>query len=139
LHRDRLSPALRDGRIRDGERCRLEDYIASQRRAEEMRAWADEMFAGADAILTLAAPGEAPVGLAETGAATFNSLWTLLYTPCVTLPFAKASSWLAADTRTSGCSPWLRGLSADWPPDTSWNPGCSRRRPSVRCNSPCLA
>ncbi len=102
LHGDRLSRALRDGRIRDGERCRLEDYIASQRRAEAMRAWADEMFAGADAILTLAAPGEAPVGLGETGAATFNSLWTLLYTPCVTLPFAKGDGRLPLGVQLVG-------------------------------------
>jgi amidase len=67
-----------------------------------MRAWADEMFAGADAILTLAAPGEAPVGLGETGAATFNSLWTLLYTPCVTLPFAKGDGRLPLGVQLVG-------------------------------------
>jgi amidase len=102
LHRDQLSPALRDGRIRDGESCRLDDYIGSQRRAEEMRAWTDETFEDADAILTLAAPDEAPVGLGETGAATFNSLWTLLYTPCVTLPFAKGNGGLPLGVQLVG-------------------------------------
>jgi amidase len=43
-------------------------------------------FAGLDAILTPAAPGEAPAGLESTGDPAFNSLWTLLHGPCVTLP-----------------------------------------------------
>jgi len=42
--------------------------------------------AGLDAILTPAAPGEAPAGLEWTGDPAFNSLWTLLHGPCVTLP-----------------------------------------------------
>lgn len=41
---------------------------------------------GIDAILTPAAPGEAPAGLASTGDAVFNRVWTLLYLPCVSVP-----------------------------------------------------
>jgi amidase len=82
-----LSKDLYEGRITDGEKCTVAEYIAAQRAAEAMRAWIDEAFEGFDAILTLSAAGEAPVGLASTGNATFNSLWTLLYTPCLTLPF----------------------------------------------------
>jgi Asp-tRNA(Asn)/Glu-tRNA(Gln) amidotransferase A subunit family amidase len=41
---------------------------------------------GIDAILTPAAPGEAPEGLASTGDAVFNRVWTLLYLPCVAVP-----------------------------------------------------
>jgi amidase len=41
---------------------------------------------GIDAILTPAAPGEAPAGLASTGDALFNRVWTLLYLPCVAVP-----------------------------------------------------
>lgn len=41
---------------------------------------------GLDAILTPSAPGEAPEGLAYTGDATFNLLWTLLHGPNVTIP-----------------------------------------------------
>jgi Asp-tRNA(Asn)/Glu-tRNA(Gln) amidotransferase A subunit family amidase len=52
------------------------------------------MFDGTDAILTLSAPGEAPAGLSGTGSATFNALWTLLYTPCLTLPFTKGDCGL---------------------------------------------
>ena len=39
-----------------------------------------------DAILTPSAPGEAPEGLGWTGDPAFNSLWTLLHVPCVTVP-----------------------------------------------------
>jgi Asp-tRNA(Asn)/Glu-tRNA(Gln) amidotransferase A subunit family amidase len=34
----------------------------------------------------LPAPGQAPRGLASTGSAVFNALWTQLYMPCLTLP-----------------------------------------------------
>ena len=85
--KDRLSRDLYEGRIRDGERCIVEAYIAAQRRAEAMRAWMDEAFENVDVVLTLSAAGEAPVGLGYTGNATFNSLWTLLYTPCLTIPY----------------------------------------------------
>jgi Asp-tRNA(Asn)/Glu-tRNA(Gln) amidotransferase A subunit family amidase len=43
-------------------------------------------IAGFDAVLTPSAPGEAPEGLASTGDAAFNSLWTLLHVPAVTIP-----------------------------------------------------
>lgn len=44
------------------------------------------MIEGFDAILTPSAPGEAPEGLGWTGDAGFNTLWTLLHVPCVTVP-----------------------------------------------------
>ena len=43
-------------------------------------------IAGFDAVLTPAAPGEAPAGIHATGEPTFNSLWTLLHTPCISVP-----------------------------------------------------
>ncbi|MDB5380937.1 MAG: amidase [Rhodospirillales bacterium] len=44
------------------------------------------MIDGFDAVLTPAAPGEAPEGLGWTGDPGFNTLWTLLHVPCVTVP-----------------------------------------------------
>jgi len=43
-------------------------------------------IAGYDAVLTPSAPGEAPEGIASTGDPAFNTLWTLLHTPAVTVP-----------------------------------------------------
>ena len=39
-----------------------------------------------DAVLTLSAPGEAPLGLASQGEARFNRMWTALGVPCINLP-----------------------------------------------------
>ncbi len=53
--------------------------------AAAQAAFADAI-AGYDAVLTPSAPGEAPEGLDFTGIPAFNTLWTLLHTPCVTIP-----------------------------------------------------
>ena len=39
-----------------------------------------------DVLVTPAAPGEAPKGLDWTGDPAFNSIWTALHVPCVTVP-----------------------------------------------------
>ena len=41
---------------------------------------------GCDILLTPSAPGEAPAGLEWTGDPVFNSIWTALHVPCVTVP-----------------------------------------------------
>ncbi|MGL5361915.1 MAG: amidase [Bosea sp. (in: a-proteobacteria)] len=43
-------------------------------------------FEPIDAVLSCSAPGEAPAGLGSTGDSRFNRLWTLMGTPCVTIP-----------------------------------------------------
>ena len=53
---------------------------------DEYRRWLDNLFDGCDAIATIPAPGEAPEGLANTGDATFCSLWTQAALPAVTIP-----------------------------------------------------
>ncbi len=56
------------------------DYLGA------MRGRFDQAFAGFDAWLTPAVPGQAPLGLSSTGDAVFNRLWTGLHMPAVTLP-----------------------------------------------------
>ena len=41
---------------------------------------------GLDILVTPSAPGEAPKGLDWTGDPAFNSIWTSLHVPCVTVP-----------------------------------------------------
>ena len=77
---------LANGRIAAGRELSLDDFRAAWRRADRARAATSEWARGFDAILTLPAPGQAPKGLGSTGDAIFNSLWTLLYVPCLTLP-----------------------------------------------------
>lgn len=58
--------------------------------------------AGFDAVLTPSAPGEAPEGLAYTGDATFNLLWTLLYGPAVTVPAGNGSGGMPVGVQLVG-------------------------------------
>ncbi len=74
--------------------------------AEETRttciAAADRFFDDYDAILTPAAPGEAPKGLQSTGSAIFNQLWTFLGNPCVSLPVGLGPSGLPVGLQLVG-------------------------------------
>ena len=48
------------------------------------------------------APGEAPVGIQSTGNAVFSTFWSLLHTPCVTLPFAQGPHGLPVGIQLIG-------------------------------------
>ena len=84
-HRDRLSPRLR-AMIEEGMGGGVAEVAAARAHAESCRAEADGLFARCDALLTPSAPGEAPEGLESTGDPIFQTTWTLLHVPCVTLP-----------------------------------------------------
>jgi amidase len=84
-HGDRLSPALR-ALLTEGRALPLADYLAAIEAAEGFRARLDAVFAEFDALLAPSAVGEAPEGLGSTGDPRFNTLWTLAWTPCLTLP-----------------------------------------------------
>jgi Asp-tRNA(Asn)/Glu-tRNA(Gln) amidotransferase A subunit family amidase len=59
-------------------------------------------IAGFDAVLTPAAPGEAPEGLGWTGDPAFNTLWTLLHGPCVTVPAGAGPRGLPLGVQVAG-------------------------------------
>jgi Asp-tRNA(Asn)/Glu-tRNA(Gln) amidotransferase A subunit family amidase len=50
----------------------------------------EDIFRSYGTILTPAAPGPAPKGLESTGVAIFNAYWTMMGTPCVSLPLLEA-------------------------------------------------
>ncbi len=50
------------------------------------RHWFADAIRPGELLLTVPSAGEAPIGLASTGNAQFNRLWTLLHVPCLTLP-----------------------------------------------------
>jgi Asp-tRNA(Asn)/Glu-tRNA(Gln) amidotransferase A subunit family amidase len=86
VHSGKLSPALRDGLLAPGRALPLAAYIEAIETAEAFRRNLDDIFVEVDALLAPSAMGEAPKGLGSTGDARFNALWTLAWTPCVTLP-----------------------------------------------------
>jgi Asp-tRNA(Asn)/Glu-tRNA(Gln) amidotransferase A subunit family amidase len=67
-------------------RVPAEELLAAGNTAAALRPRFDQLACAYDAILTLAAPGEAPVGLNAPAEPIFNSMWTLLHVPCIVLP-----------------------------------------------------
>ena len=89
-----LSAVLREGRMKDGMETAYGDYRNGTRRLERLRLEIDDVLDGYDVVITPSAPGEAPQGLKTTGNAIFNSFWTALGTPAVTLPLFEGPSGL---------------------------------------------
>jgi len=86
-HRDALSPLLRDYLV-EARKVTNEAYANAQALAHRARIAAQNWVDGIDVLLTPSAPDEPPKGYASTGASTFNRAWTLLGTPCVSVPGA---------------------------------------------------
>ncbi|HEX3536542.1 MAG TPA: amidase [Stellaceae bacterium] len=101
-HEPLLSADLREGRIAGGRGLSLDDFRAACREADRARAAATQWASGFDAILTLPAPGPAPKGLADTGSAIFNGLWTVLQMPCLTLPIDRTADNLPVGIQLVG-------------------------------------
>ncbi|MFQ5565689.1 MAG: amidase [Paracoccaceae bacterium] len=76
--------------VAEGREISSAAYKQAVARREAAYASLAPIFARFDAILTPAAAGPAPEGLRDTGAATFNALWTYAGTPCVTLPLLES-------------------------------------------------
>jgi Asp-tRNA(Asn)/Glu-tRNA(Gln) amidotransferase A subunit family amidase len=92
-HRDGLSPRLRD--LLDlGNATDPLEYDRVLARRDAARAREAELFGDADVLITPAAVGEAPEGLASTGDPRFARLWTLLGLPSVAIPAATGPTGL---------------------------------------------
>ncbi|HVB17198.1 MAG TPA: amidase [Stellaceae bacterium] len=85
-HNEQVSRVLRDTVLTPGRELPLAAYVEAIETAEAFRRHLDDIFADVDILLTPSAAGEAPEGLGSTGDPSFNSIWTLAWTPCVTLP-----------------------------------------------------
>jgi Asp-tRNA(Asn)/Glu-tRNA(Gln) amidotransferase A subunit family amidase len=77
--REQLSPRLRE-MLDEGLQVSPAQLLAARELARSTE------FPQVDAILAAAAPGEAPTGLAATGDPALSRIWTLLGTPCISLP-----------------------------------------------------
>ena len=85
-HNALVSQVLRDTVLTPGRELPLPAYVEALEKAEAFRHYLDDIFAEVDVLLTPSAAGEAPIGFGSTGDPSFNSIWTLAWTPCVTLP-----------------------------------------------------
>jgi Asp-tRNA(Asn)/Glu-tRNA(Gln) amidotransferase A subunit family amidase len=96
-----LSAALRE-QIDRGRAHAAVDYMAAVAGIASLNAALDPLFDEFDAILTPAAPGEAPRGLQTTGDASFCTLWTYLGTPAITLPLLQSAAGMPLGVQLVG-------------------------------------
>lgn len=82
---DRLPPNIRANLDR-GRTHNAAEYDDARRAANRARRDAKLLFGQVDVVLTYSAPGAAPRGPDTTGDPRFNRIWTMLGTPCVTVP-----------------------------------------------------
>jgi Asp-tRNA(Asn)/Glu-tRNA(Gln) amidotransferase A subunit family amidase len=100
-HSAELSPRL--AQILDaGMAVGAPEYDAAVAETAAARVKLDGFFGPCDAMLVPAAPGEAPQGLGYTGNPVFNRMWTLLGTPCITVPAIWAENGLPTGVQLVG-------------------------------------
>ena len=83
--RERLSPAMQKT-VASGFATPDAEYRVALAATVECRRLLDGVFQGRDALLAPAVNGEAPLGLDYAGDPAFQSLWTMLHVPAITLP-----------------------------------------------------
>ena len=76
--------------IEEGRRIRGVDYFAALEMRKQLYATVEDIFMQRGQIVTPAAPGPAPKGLATTGDPVFCAFWTFLGVPAVTLPLLES-------------------------------------------------
>jgi Asp-tRNA(Asn)/Glu-tRNA(Gln) amidotransferase A subunit family amidase len=99
--RDKLSAPLRKC-IERGREYLAGDYLKALVAIGVLNSALDEVFDEYDAILTPAAPGEAPRGLQSTGNPVFCTLWTYLGTPAISLPLLRSAAGLPLGVQLVG-------------------------------------
>jgi Asp-tRNA(Asn)/Glu-tRNA(Gln) amidotransferase A subunit family amidase len=87
---EQLSGKLK-ARIENGIGLAASELVDATHRADQRRRALDRLIAGYDAVLTPAAPGEAPADLGTTGNAAFNAIWTQCGVPAVSVPLLQGA------------------------------------------------
>jgi Asp-tRNA(Asn)/Glu-tRNA(Gln) amidotransferase A subunit family amidase len=100
-HAARLSPALRQ-RVEAGMKRPVLDYLAAQAQIAPTARTFDPWFERYDAILSPAALGAAPRGLASTGNPLMQTLWTYAGMPAVSLPLLTLDGGLPLGVQAVG-------------------------------------
>ena len=107
-----LAPEYERGRAQLSDRLRqlieaglatpAPEYQQALATRRSYQAGLDALFHEFDAIVTPAAPGEAPVGLDATGSPAFCTLWSLAGTPAVSLPILQGPAGLPLGVQLVG-------------------------------------
>jgi len=99
--RERLSESLRAQLARGREVSAL-DYQRALARIPLINEGFEDIFERCDAIVTPAATGTAPKGLAATGDPAFCTLWTLCGMPAISLPLMRGGNGLPLGAQLVG-------------------------------------
>ena len=97
----RISPPLR-AMIERGRTVTAVEWHRAVAMARTLRRSLKGLFDRFDAIVTPAAPGEAPIGLESTGSPVFCTIWSLLGLPAVTLPLLRGPDGLPLGVQVVG-------------------------------------
>ena len=97
-----LSPKLVDGRCADGLQSTYEAYAGAQDALAEQRLAFAQCMRDFDLLITPVAPGEAWPGLEATGTPVFNTAWTALHTPALSIPAFTGPSGLPVGLQLVG-------------------------------------
>ncbi len=100
-HRGEISERMQRS-IANGLELSFEAYAAARRRIEDCASRLGGVFEGLDALLTPTAHGAAPEGLEQTGHHGFQSIWTMVRTPAITLPTHAAANRLPVGIQLVG-------------------------------------
>jgi aspartyl-tRNA(Asn)/glutamyl-tRNA(Gln) amidotransferase subunit A len=99
--RDKLSDKMLAA-MDEGAGTLARDYLAALDQIGVYNAVLDEVFDSFDAIITPAAPGEAPADLTQTGDPAFCSIWTLCGVPAITLPLLAGANGMPMGVQLVG-------------------------------------
>ena len=99
--RDKLSEQLR-AQLERGRKHTAFEYQTALARIPLLNEGFAELFERYDAILTPAAAGTAPKGLASTGDPAFCTLWTLCGMPALSLPLMQGANGLPLGAQLVG-------------------------------------
>lgn len=96
-----LSARLQE-RLAKGAQCTFDEYLSTRSAIIELQVALHDMYSRYDVLLSPSATGEAPEGLSHTGDAIFNTGWTALHLPVVTVPIGNGANGLPIGAQIIG-------------------------------------